>query len=134
MPPRTILVVEDDTDTREFYEALLRAAGYEVLSASSGQQTRTLVATRPIDAVLLDYHLSDTIGSGLPDMIGLDLWRELRTALGPDVPILLVTAGRVPLLESRFYAAGATAYLGKPFNPDELLTLLAAYVPGADPT
>ena len=83
MPPRTILVVEDDTDMREFYGPLLRAAGYEVLSASSGQQTRALVATRSINGVLLDYHLSDTIGSGLPDMIGLDLFRELRSALGP---------------------------------------------------
>jgi len=40
MLPRTILIVEDDPDTREFYEALLRAAGYEVLSASSGQILR----------------------------------------------------------------------------------------------
>ena len=134
MPPRTILVVEDDTDTREFYEALLRAAGYEVLSASSGQQTRALVATRPFDGVLLDYRLPDTIGSGLPDTIGLDLCRELRAALGPDVPILLVTAGCEPLLETRVYAAGATAFLGKPFNPDVLLALLTAYVPGGDRT
>ena len=134
MPPRTILIVEDDPDTQEFYEALLRAAGYEVLSASSGQQTRALVATRPIDGVLLDYHLSDTIGSGLPDTIGLDLCRELRAALGPDVPILLVTTGREPLLETRVYAAGATAFLDKPFNPDVLLALLTAYAPGVDST
>ena len=132
MSLRTILVVEDDPDTREFYEALLRAAGYAVLSASSGQQTRALVATRPFDAVLLDYRLPDTIGSGVPDPIGLDLCRELRAALGPDVPILLVTAGRDPMLEPQAYAAGATAFLGKPFNPDVLLALLAADVPGAD--
>ncbi len=126
MPPRTILVVEDDTDTREFYEALLRAAGYEVLSASSGQQTRALVATRPVDGVLLDYRL--------PDTIGRELCQELRTVLGPHVPILLVTAGRDPMLEPQAYAAGATAFLGKPFNPDVLLALLAADVPGADGT
>ena len=118
MLPKTILVVEDDPDTRDFYESLLQAAGYEVLSASSGQQTRALVATRPFDGVLLDYRL--------PDMIGLDLCRELRTALGPDVPILLVTGGRDPMLEPQAYAAGATAFLGKPFNPDVLLALLAA--------
>ena len=132
MPPRTILVVEDDTDTRKFYEALLRAAGYKVLSASSGQQTRAMMAARPFDGVLLDYRLPDTIGSRLPETIGLDLCRELRAALGPDVPIVLVTAGRDPMLEPRAYAAGATAFLGKPFDPDVLLALLAAYVPGTD--
>ncbi len=124
MSLRTILVVEDDPGTREFYEALLRAAGSAVLSASSGQQTRALVATRPVDGVLLDYRL--------PDTIGLELCQELRTVLGLDVPILLVTAGRDPMLEPQAYAAGATAFLGKPFNPDVLLALLAADVPGAD--
>ena len=126
MPPRTILVVEDDPDTREFYEALLQAAGYEVRSASSGQQTRALVATQPFDGVLLDYRL--------PDPIGLDLCCELRAALGSDVPILLVTGGRDPMLEPQAYAAGATAFLAKPFNPDMLLALLAADVPGANRT
>jgi DNA-binding response OmpR family regulator len=134
MLPKTILVVEDDPDTRDFYEALLQAAGYEVRSASSGQQTRALVATQPFHGVLLDYRLPDTIDSRLPDPIGLDLCRELRAALGPDVPILLVTGGRDPMLEPQAYAAGATAFLAKPFNPDMLLALLAADVPGADGT
>ncbi len=84
------------------------------------------MATRPVDGVLLDYRL--------PDTIGLDLCRELRAALGPDVPILLVTAYHEPMLITRAYAAGATAFLGKPIEPDALLTLLAAYVPGADRT
>ncbi len=134
MCPKTILVVEDDPDTLEFYEALLQAAGYGVLSASTGQQTRALVATRSFDGVLLDYRLPATIASGLPATIGPDLCRELRAALGPDVPILLVTAGRDPMLEPQAYAAGATAFLAKPFNPDMLLALLAADVPGADGT
>jgi DNA-binding response OmpR family regulator len=123
---RTILVVEDDPETLEFYEFLLQEAGYGVLSALSGQQTRALMATRPINGVLLDYRL--------PDVFGLELCQELRAALGPDVPILLVTADRDPMLATWAHTAGATAYLGKPFNPDELLTLLAAYVPGADHT
>jgi DNA-binding response OmpR family regulator len=124
MLPRTILVVEDDPDTREFYESLLLATGYAVLSASSGQQTRAVVATRTVDGVLLDYRL--------PDTIGLELCQDLRAALGPDVPILLVTADRDPMLATWAHTAGATAYLGKPFEPDVLLTLLTAYVPGED--
>ena len=118
---RTILIVEDDPETLEFYEYLLQMSGYRVVSATSGQQARALVATRAVDGVLLDYRL--------PDTIGLELCQELRAVLGPAVPILLVTADREPLLETRAYAAGATAFLSKPFDPDVLLTLLAAYVP-----
>ncbi len=48
MSLRTILVVEDDPGTLEFYESLLQAAGYAVLSASSGQQTRSLAVSREV--------------------------------------------------------------------------------------
>ncbi len=126
---KTILVVEDDTDTREFYEFMLQEAGYGVLSAWSGQQARAsmaLMARLSIDGVLLDYRL--------PDTIGLELCQDPRAALGPDVPILLVTADSEPMLEARAIAAGATAFLGKPIDPNGLLTLLTAYVPGADRT
>ncbi len=118
---RTILVVEDDPDTLEFYEDLLQMSGYRVVSARSGQQARALVASRAVGGVLLDYRL--------PDTIGLELCQELCATLGPDVPILLATADRDPMLENWAHTAGATAFLGKPFLPNELLALLAAYVP-----
>ena len=126
---KTILIVEDDPDTLEFYEFMLQEAGYRVLSAWSGQQARAsmaLMARLSIDGVLLDYRL--------PDTIGLELCQDLRAALAPDVPILLVTADHDPTLMSRAIAAGATAFLGKPIDHNVLLTLFAAYVPGADRT
>ena len=67
-------------------------SGYRVVSARSGQQARALVASRAVGGVLLDYRL--------PDTIGLELCQELRATLGPDVPILLVTADRDPMLEN----------------------------------
>ena len=123
---RTILIVEDDFDTVRYYEILLQIEGYVTLVAPSGQQARALVATRPIDGVLLDYRLSD--------IRGLDLCPELRAALGPDVPILFLTAEHEAGLKARALAAGATAFLRKPFEPNELLRLLATYMPGADRT
>ena len=123
---KTILIAEDDLEAQEFYQLLLGIAGYRVLSAWSGRQTRVLVDTRAVDGVLLGYRL--------PDTIGLELCRDLRATLGPDVPILLVTMDRDPMLETRAYAAGATAFLDKPFDPEVLLTLLAAYVLGGGRT
>ena len=87
---RTILVVEDDPDTLEFYEDLLQMSGYRVVSARSGQQARALVASWAVGGVLLDYRL--------PDTIGLELCQDLRAVLGPNVPILRVTADRDPML------------------------------------
>ncbi len=123
---KTILVVKDNTDIRFIYEVLLEDAGYDVLSAATGQQARTLATRQPVDGFLLDHRL--------PDTTGVDLCREFRAALGPDVPIMLLTADREARLEAKAFAAGATVFLHKPFEPEVLLTLLAAYVPGADGT
>ena len=120
---RTILVVEDDAAIRLFYEELLQDAGYHVLSAETGQQARALVAIQPVAGVLLDNRLPDTSGVGL--------CREFRATLGSRVPIMLLTADREAGLEASAFAAGATGFLHKPFDPDVLPALLVAYVPAS---
>ena len=117
----TILVVKDNTEIRFIYEQLLEHAGYHVLSTATGQQARSLAARQSIDGFLLDHRL--------PDATGVDLCREFRAALGPDVPIMLLTADHEAGLEAKAFAAGATVFLHKPFKPDVVLTLLAAYLP-----
>ncbi len=117
---QTILVVDDAIDTVEFYQDLLASAGYQVLRAASGQQARTLAARQPIAGILLAHRLSHTTG--------VELCREFRMTFGPRMPLLLVTADREAGLESRAFAAGATVFLRKPFEPDVLLALLDAYV------
>jgi pilus assembly protein CpaE len=117
---QTILVVDDDIDTVEFYQDLLASAGYQVLRAASGQQARTLASRQPIAGILLGNRLSDTTGG--------TLCREFRMTFGPSMPLLLVTADREAGLEARAFAAGATVFLHKPFEPEVLLTLLEAYV------
>jgi two-component system phosphate regulon response regulator PhoB len=112
-----MLVVKDNTEIRFIYEQLLEHAGYHVLCAATGQQARSLAARQSIDGFLLDHRL--------PDATGVDLCREFRTALGPNVPIMLLTADH----EAEAFAAGATVFLHKPFKPDVVLTLLAAYLP-----
>ncbi len=116
----TILVVDHDIDTVEFYEDLLASAGYQVLRAASGQEARTLAARQTIAGIMLANRLSDTTG--------VALCREFRMTFGPRMPIMLVTGDREAGLEARAFAAGATVFLRKPFEPDVLLTLLEAYV------
>ncbi len=117
----TILVVEDDADTREFIVMLLSSAGYATLEAASGAAALTTMATHPARAILLDLRL--------PDMDGLAVCRYLRANGYPTVPILLVTAERRPLLDRNVANAGATGLLSKPFAPDALLEQLMRLVP-----
>jgi two-component system response regulator MprA len=118
----TILVVEDDTDTREFIVMLLSMAGYRTLEAGSGTAALSMISGQPVQAITLDHRL--------PDMNGLEVCRHLRTHGYPDIPIILVTADRTPNLDRNAGAVGVTAVIEKPFPmealPNQLARLLAA--------
>ena len=113
-PQRTrMLVVEDDLDTREFYENLLALEGYDVLAAGTRQAALAYVATETVQGIVLDRRL--------PDFDGVELCRLLRQRFGTDVPIIFVTADRDPELEGTARTAGITDFLLKPFDPADLL-------------
>lgn len=108
-----ILVVEDDFDTREFYEILLTSEGYPVLGASTGHEALAHVADEVVQGIVLDRRL--------PDFDGVRLCGLLRERVGPHVPIIFVTADRDPVLEAAAREAGITDFLLKPFNPADLV-------------
>jgi DNA-binding response OmpR family regulator len=116
--PATILVVEDDGDTSEFFADLLDFAGYHTHVAASGTAALAAFPQQPIHLVLLDRRL--------PDMDGLDVCRTLRHTGAATVPIILLTADHSPDLGARAQEAGITAYLPKPVDPQVLLDRIAA--------
>ena len=102
-----ILVIEDETTLREQLAAALRDVGFAVDEAANGTDGLFMATEYPIDIAILDL--------GLPDMDGLELLRQVRTA-GRAFPVLILTArGRweekVAGLET-----GADDYLVKPFS------------------
>jgi DNA-binding response OmpR family regulator len=110
-----VLVVEDEPRVRRSLQEGLRAAGYEVEVAASGEEGGRLAATRSFDCVVLDWML--------PGRDGLQVLGDLRCA-GNATPVLLLTArdaidDRVLGLDS-----GADDYLVKPFAFAELLARL----------
>ncbi len=109
----TILVVEDDSDTREFLVMVLSMAGYGTLEAASGATALTMLADQPVEAVLLDLRL--------PDGDGLAVCRHLRGTGHLDLPIILMTADRMADVEQRAQEASVTTVLAKPFAPEVLL-------------
>jgi two-component system chemotaxis response regulator CheY len=95
----------------------LKSAGYEVLQAACGQEALQLAKTKKADLVLTDVNM--------PNMDGISLIRELRALPGYRfTPILTLTTESSPEMKQKGKAAGASGWIVKPFNPDQLLQVL----------
>ncbi|TAH45510.1 MAG: hybrid sensor histidine kinase/response regulator [Betaproteobacteria bacterium] len=116
----TVMVVDDSLTVRKITGRLLEREGYRVVTAKDGVDAlEKLIETLP-DVVLSDIEM--------PRMDGFDLVRNIRAdARTRDVPVIMITSRLAD--KHRRYAAevGANHYLGKPYQEEELLTLLAGY-------
>ena len=110
-----VLVVEDERKILRSLERGLRAEGYDVVGASTGEEGFLQATTQPIDCVVLDLLL--------PERDGLEVLQDLRRQ-GSKVPVLILTARDT--VEDRVIGldAGADDYLVKPFAFAELLARL----------
>ncbi len=111
-----ILVVDDDQEIRKLLSRYLLGQGFRVTTAGSGREMGEKLATHRIDLVVLDLML--------PDASGLDLCRDLRTT--SSVPVILLTALKEDVDRIIGLEIGADDYLGKPFNPRELVARIRA--------
>ncbi len=112
-----ILAVDDSASMRQMVSFTLKAAGHTVTDAADGKQALDIAKTKSFDLVLTDVNM--------PVMDGLTLTRELRALPAfKFTPVLVLTteAGIDKKQEGR--AAGATGWLVKPFNPDQLLATI----------
>ena len=118
MPVRktTILTADDDPQLLRLMTRTLQLEGYEVLSASDGQQALSLIENTVPDAVLLDVMM--------PKMDGFTVCQRVREF--SFVPIIIVTARGQGQDKIRGLDLGADDYLTKPFSVDELLARVRA--------
>ena len=113
-----MLVVDDEAPIRRAMAANLRARGYDVDLAETGEEALALAARRHPDVVLLDL--------GLPGMDGLTVIDGLRG--WSQVPIVVLSARGSEPDKVAALDAGADDYVSKPFGMDELLARLRAAV------
>ena len=113
-----VLIVDDEAPMRRALAANLRARGYDVDLAETGEQALALAARHHPDVVLLDL--------GLPNMDGLEVIDGLRG--WTRMPIVVLSARGSEADKVAALDAGADDYVSKPFGMDELLARLRAAV------
>jgi CheY-like chemotaxis protein len=110
MTPKTVLLVEDDEDSREIYGTMLRHQGYRVLVAETGPEALEAAGEHLPDAVVLDL--------GLPEMDGVEVARRLREdPRTAGIAILVLTVHSQPGDRADAREAGCDRYLVKPADP-----------------
>jgi two-component system chemotaxis response regulator CheY len=114
---KTIITVDDSATLRQMVDFVLRAGGYEVVEAVDGMDALSKLNGREVHLFLTDINM--------PRMDGIEFTRRLRAM--PEyrfVPIVLLTTESHPEKKQEGKAAGATAWIVKPFKSDQLLALV----------
>ncbi|MEL6365105.1 MAG: response regulator [Pseudomonadota bacterium] len=114
--PKHVLVVDDDDRIRALLKKFLSEAGFRVSAAGDAAEARERLKALVFDLLVVDVMM--------PGENGIDLTRSLRGI--SNVPILILTARGLPEDRIDGLEAGADDYLGKPFEPRELLLRINA--------
>ena len=112
-----ILVVEDEPDFNQLLCHVLKENGYQVQSATNGEEGFKLYRTWGPDGVILDVHL--------PDMTGFEICRKIRTeGPEPETPVLICTVRSEVSGVAEGLGSGADDYILKPFQISDFLARL----------
>ena len=113
----TALVVDDSTSMRQMVSFTLKESGFDVIEGANGQEVLNNVSGKSVNLVVTDLNM--------PVMDGMTLIRELRAK--PDfkfTPILMLTTESQDSKKQEGRSAGATGWIVKPFNPEQLLQVV----------
>lgn len=116
-----VMVVDDSLTVRRVAGRLLARQGYEVLTARDGADALEQLADLRPDVMLVDIEM--------PRMDGFELLRQMRAdAALRNIPVIVITSRSADKHRQHALDIGANHYLGKPYDEEELLALIAGYV------
>jgi two-component system chemotaxis response regulator CheY len=120
--PKTALVVDDSTSMRQMVAFTMKEAGFAVLEGSNGEEALKRLEGQKVELIITDLNM--------PTMDGLTLIRQIRAQPAYKfTPILMLTTESQEAKKKKGKAAGATGWIVKPFNPQQLLQVVAKVVP-----
>lgn len=115
MKRNTILVVDDDESLRRITQLQLQEAGYEVLTAASGEEGLRVLEERNVSLLITDFKM--------PGLSGLDLLKAVRGSF-PQISVLMITAFGTVQSAVETMKAGAYDYITKPIDFEELVLVV----------
>ena len=118
---KTVLVVDDSVSMRQMVSFTMKEAGFDVIEGGNGQEAISRVEGKAVNLVITDLNM--------PVMDGMTLIRQLRSKNEfKFTPILMLTTESQQEKKLEGKAAGATGWIVKPFNPDQLLQVVQKVV------
>lgn len=119
--PKTVLVVDDSLSMRQMVAFTMREAGYMVVEGGDGKEALDRLAGQKVDLVVTDLNM--------PVMDGITLIRQIRAQpANKFTPILMLTTESQDAKKQEGKAAGATGWIVKPFDPQQLLQVVGKVV------
>ncbi len=116
---KTILTVDDSATVRQMVSFTLKSAGYEVMEATDGQDALAKLNHQPFSLSMVVTDLN------MPAMDGIGLIQRLRAhSTYKYVPIVVLTTESEPAKKQAARSAGATAWIVKPFRPEQLVAVV----------
>jgi CheY-like chemotaxis protein len=117
---RKVLIVDDDVRNIFALKAVLKAKGFECITAHGARVGLEILNAGEVGIILLDMMM--------PEMDGYEAIREIRRSENHTIPIIAVTAQAMLGDKEKCLVAGADAYLSKPIDVDQLMALLVRYM------
>lgn len=118
---KTILVVDDSWSVRQLVSLTLQSAGYDVIEASDGADALTKLSGQEINLIVCDVNM--------PNMDGISFVKEVKKSDAYKfTPVIMLTTESQEKKKQEGQAAGAKAWVVKPFRPDQLVTAVSKLI------
>lgn len=111
----TVMLIDDDKESRESLESALQLNGFQVRSFHSPHQALKEYNPRTIDVIITDYHL--------PGMTGMEILKAIHHKK-KDIPVIIISGEHEKNIASRFLQLGAYAFFPKPLDIKTIITIL----------
>lgn len=118
---KTILIVDDSWSVRQVLSLTLKSVGYDVIEGNDGVDALTKLTGQEIHLIICDVNM--------PNMDGISFIKEVKKSANYKfTPIIMLTTESQERKKQEGHAAGAKAWVVKPFQPDQMLRAVSKLI------